>query len=441
MNFRIRNKIFYLTALTILLQACSSSEDTSGPDQSTEQTTPSVEAVEARFGSLPLEERLSGIVTAANQVDIYPQITAPVEEVLVENGDKVEKGDLLLRLRSREYEDRLKAAQANLRINQARAKQAKASMDELSSQLNRQQKLAKEGLISELELEQIRSQYTSAEANYELALAQIEQAEATVSEQREALSQTEIRSPITGTVGQRTAEAGMQATTSVKLFTVGNLDDSRITINLTEKMMNYIEVGQSVRIYSENFPDTVITDEVDRISPFLESGSFSTTAEIDVPNDGRLLLPGMFVTVDVLYGESEQATLIPLSAIYKHPRTGETGVYLAPNFGLETEPVEQVNAENPPPLSSPTEVNFVSINVVAKGREAAGVTGIRSGQWVITVGQNLLVGNEQGQARIRAIAWNRILSLQRLQPDDLLREVMDDNLTRASGDSTVNQSL
>ncbi len=441
MILKIRNKLFYLAVFIILLQACGSGENANGPDENSEIIIPSVEAVEARFGSLPLEERLSGIVTAANQVEIYPQIAAPVEEILVRNGEKVEKGELLLRLRSREFEDRLKAAQANLRINQARAKQAKASMDELRSQLNRQQKLAEQGLISELELEQIRSQYTSAEANYELAQAQIEQAEATVSEQREALSQTEIRAPINGTVGQRNAEVGMQVTSSSKLFMIGNLDDSKITINLTEKMMNYIEVGQTVRIYSENFPDTVITDEIDRISPFLESGSFSTTAEIDVPNDGRMLLPGMFVTVDVLYGESEQATLIPLSAIYKHPRTGETGVYLAPNFGLETDPVEQVNAENPPPLSSPTEVNFVSIDVVAKGREAAGVTGIRSGQWVITVGQNLLVGNEQGQARIRAIAWSRILNLQRLQPDDLLKEIMDDDLISSTGDTTVNKSL
>lgn len=435
---QIQFKILSGTLLFLLLLGCSDSEN-NGNNNSTE-VLPSVEVVEARFGSLPLEERLSGVVTAGNQVEIFPQISAPIEEVYVENGERVEKGDLLVRLRSREFEDRLRQAQANLRINRARAKQAKAALDQLSAQLERQQELADRDLISDLEIEQIRSQFESAEANYELAQAQIDQAESTVSEQREALSETEIRAPIDGTVGQRNVEVGMQANTGNRLFTIGNLENSKITINLTEKMLNYIEPGQTVRIYSENFPDTVITSQVDRISPFLEAGSFSTVAEIEVKNDDRLLLPGMFVTVDVLYGESEQATIVPLSAIYRHPRTGVTGVYVAKDFGVEMEPVEQVDAKNPPPLSEPTEVDFVPITVVAKGREAAGITGVQNGQWVITVGQNLMVGSE-GKAKIRATAWDRILTMQRMRPDDLLREVMDGDLISSRDDTTLNQSL
>lgn len=435
---QIQFKILSGTLLSLLLLGCSDPENNN--NRSSPEVLPAVEVVEARFGSLPLEERLSGVVTAGNQVEIYPQISAPIEEVYVENGERVEEGDLLVRLRSREFEDRLRQAQANLRINNARAKQAKAALDQLTAQLERQQELADRDLISDLEIEQIRSQYESAEANYELAQAQIDQAESTVSEQREALSETEIRAPINGTVGQRNVEVGMQANTGNRLFMIGNLENSKITINLTEKMLNYVEPGQSVRIYSENFPDTVITSQVDRISPFLEAGSFSTVAEIEVENDDRLLLPGMFVTVDVLYGESDQATVVPLSAIYRHPRTGVTGIYVAKNFGVEMEPVEQVDAKNPPPLSEPTEVDFVPVTVVAKGREAAGITGVQNGQWVVTVGQNLMVGSE-GKAKIRATAWDRILAMQKMRPDDLLQEVMDGNLISLRDDSTFNQSL
>ena len=435
---QLQFKILSGTILLLLLLGCGESENSNNKNSS--EVFPAVEVVEAQFGSLPLEERLSGVVTAGNQVEIFPQISAPIEDVYIENGERVEKGDLLVRLRSREFEDRLRQAQANLRINEARAKQAKAALDQLNAQLKRQQELADRDLISDLEMEQIRSQYESAEANYELALAQIDQAESTVSEQREALSETEIRAPINGTVGQRNVEIGMQANTGNRLFTIGNLENSRITINLTEKMLNYIEPGQTVRIYSENFPDTVITSQVDRISPFLEAGSFSTVAEIEVENDDRLLLPGMFVTVDVLYGESEQATIIPLSAIYRHPRTGVTGSYIVKDFGTEMEPVVQVDASDPPPLSEPKEVKFVPVTVVAKGREAAGVTGVKNGQWVVTVGQNLMVGSE-GKAKIRATAWERILTMQRLRPEDLLREVMDGDLISSRDDSTLNQSL
>lgn len=58
---------------------------------------PSVEAVQAQFGSLPLEESLSGVVRAQKQVDIYPRISAPVEEVYKQDGEEVEQGEPLVR--------------------------------------------------------------------------------------------------------------------------------------------------------------------------------------------------------------------------------------------------------------------------------------------------------------------------------------------------------
>ena len=70
-----------------------------------------------------------------------------------------------------------------------------------------------------------------------------------------------------------------------------------------------------------------IDARISRISPFLSPGAFSGEVEIDVPNDGRLV-PGMFVTVDVHYGESGTVTLVPSSALYEHPGTGESGVYI-----------------------------------------------------------------------------------------------------------------
>ncbi len=386
---------------------------------------PSVEAVQAQFGSLPLEERLSGIVRAKNQVDIYPRITAPVEEVYVQNGDQVERGDPLVRLRDNEYRERLRQAEANLRINKAQERQARASLNEVESQMRRQVILSERNLSSEIEMERIEAELESAEANLELALAQVEQAESSVDEQKDALEQAMIRAPISGTVGRRNVEPGMQVNTNSQLFTIGNLNDSKVIVNLTERMLSYIAIGQSVDIYSDLMGDVKLEGEVSRISPFLGAGNFSTEAEIDIENTRDILMPGMFVTVDIFYGESEQATIIPLSAVYRHPRTGETGVYVAPGFGAEVEPSEQIDSSNPPPLSDATAVKFVSINVIAKGRESVGVSGISSGDWVVTVGQNLLVGGD-GAAKIRAVSWNRIVNMQNMRPQDLLRSIMEE---------------
>lgn len=423
----------------LLVSACGESEPEAGNRGG--GVIPAVEAVQAQFGGLPLEERLNGIVRASNQVDIYPRIAAPIEEIFVQNGDQVREGDPLLRLRDLEYRERLRQAEASLRISEAQRRQAEAALGEVRSELRRARVLAERELSSELEMERLEARLESASASLELAEAQVEQARSTVAEQNEALSQTIIRSPVNGTVGQRSAEVGMQVNSNTHLFTVGDLRQSRITVNLTERMLGYIRAGQTARIFSENIPDTVLVSEISRISPFLGAGNFSTEAEVDIENQDGLLLPGMFVTVDILYGESEQTTVIPLSAIFRNPQTGITGVYRASSFGLEASLLRELDeGEVIRELSNPTEIEFVPVEVVARGRDAAGVTGIRSGDWVVTVGHNLLVRDNSETARVRPASWQNIMELQRLRPQDLLREIMNDNsvANQFRGDTLVN---
>src|SRR5690625_6299261 len=73
----------------------------------------------------------------------------------------------------------------------------------------------------------------------------------------------------------------MMVNTNTRLFTIGDLTRSKVTINLTERMLSYITTGQTVEITSENLPDTVLTAQITRISPFLGQGNFSTEAEIE----------------------------------------------------------------------------------------------------------------------------------------------------------------
>ena len=426
-----RSFLTSLIFITVLfLNSCGGSEE-QAPEEAA--IIPAVEAVEARFGRLPLEERLSGIVRSQNQVDVVSRITALTDQVLVQDGAQVERGDLLVKLADREYREQLRQAEANLRIANARLRQARVLLDEEVRASTRQKQLFEKDLISDLELEQAEAALASAEAGYDLAEAQVEQAEATVEERKESLAQTEIRSPVRGTVGNRRVEPGMQVSPGMSLFTVGDLNDATVTVNLTEKMLGYITVGQTVRVVSDAMEDSFLEGTVSRISPFLGVGNFSTEAEIDLANTSGVLIPGMFVTVDILYGESEQATIIPLSAIYRHPRTGITGVYVSSTFGTETPLPIQTDSDAPGPLSMPTDVEFRAVEVVAKGRESAGVTGIQSGEWVVTVGQNLLIGGE-GRARIRPLTWERMMSLQRLQPSDLLKNVME---SRTSPDNSL----
>jgi hypothetical protein len=130
----------------------------------------------------------------------------------------------------------------------------------------------------------------------------------------------------------------------------------------------------------------------------------------------------MFVTVDVLYGESEVGALVPNNAIYTDAREGREGVWLA---GVDEANAPREPGSGPAPRgeldpSGPVTVEFVPIDVVARGRLATAVNGIEAGQWVVTVGHELLSRNETGKAVIQPTPWEHIMRLQQMQTRDLL---------------------
>ena len=318
--------MFVITSGFFLVQCADKSGQ--GNNVRSNQLIPAVEAVEARFGALPLTERLSGRVKARNQVEIYPEVNTSISAVYVENGDYVKRGQPLVQLRDTEFRERLKQARASYLIAEAQLKQTEAQLLEIEAELQRVRSLADQGLASQAELERAQTEALSAEADVALAKARVTQAQATVDERQELLSQTTIRAPIDGSVGNRKAEVGMQVSGNTRLFVLGQMDHVRVEIILMDHMLNNIKEGQRTEIDPGGTFSDIVTAPIFRISPFLHPITHSTVAEIDLPNPDRKLIPGMFVTVDVFYGESEQATLVPLSALYDNPTSGETGAYI-----------------------------------------------------------------------------------------------------------------
>src|SRR5690625_50465 len=128
-----------------------------------------------------------------------------------------------------------------------------------------------------------------------------------------------------------------------------------------------------------------------------------------------------------------------LSAIYTKPQSGEVGIYVATSVGMEPEILQDLDGEeNSSNLSNPTDVEFLPIQIIARGRDAAGVTGIRTGDWVVTVGQNLIDRDDSEVARVRPVTWDSIVQMQQLQPQDLLREIMDYNVSGQPGSAAYN---
>ena len=239
-------------------------------------------------------------------------------------------------------------------------------------------------------------------------------------EEEENLSRTIVRAPFAGSVGSRDVEPGMLAGPSTSLLTLGQLDSVRVQIILTDRMLADIAEGQRTEILMAGGP---LSAPLSRISPFLNPVSHSTEAEIDLANPDHRLKSGMFVAVDIFYGESEEATLVPLSAVYEHPTLGVTGVYVATGE-VPAAPSEEMQGADSGYLSGPVPFRFVPIELLAEGRMEAAVRPVESGAWVVSLGQNLL-GGKDSQARVRPVSWQRVERLQGLQREDLMRELSE----------------
>jgi RND family efflux transporter MFP subunit len=412
---------------------CSGNAD-GGAERSRNKLVPAVEATQARYGSLPLTQRLSGLVKARNQVELYPEISAVVAQVYVQNGDLVESGEPLLRLQDTRFQEQLKQAEASYQIALAQAKQAEAELIQMQARLKRNIDLSEKDLISADEFEDVQTRAIAAEANADLANARVEQAQAAIDERREQLSRTVIMAPVDGTIGNRNAEIGMLVTPNTRLFTLGQLDSVRVEVVLTDVQLSYIEQDQPTEIFSKSLQFGSVTGSVSRISPFLHPVTHSTIAEIDLANPDGALRPGMFVAVDIHYGESEQATLVPLSALWENLSTSRVGVYVSRDREIG-ESATILKSQQGGGLTNPVSFEFIPVEVLASGRMSAGISGIEQGSWVVTIGHELM-GADSGLARVRPIRWERVEELQQLQREDLLEEIMQ-RQQGGSADSTV----
>ncbi len=412
-----------LTFLMGTLAACGGAPDS--PKASRGGRAPAaVEVAEVKYGSFPLEERLSGTVRARNQTEIYAEVAGTIERVFVDDGARVKAGDPLVRLRARDSEERVRQAESGLEVARARVRRAEANLFEVKANLERVEAIVQHGLGPKAQLDTARAAAISAEADLHLMQAQLEQASSVLGERRVELSDSIINAPIDGIVGRRNAEVGQQAGTGAPLFTIGDANDMHVELVLTQQMLGYIDVGTSVEIHSDTAPGRAIPSEITRISPFLHPVTHTTRAEIHVDSHDGLLRPGMFVTVDVLYGESEEAPLLPNSAVYRHPQKGGEGVFIAYiEEAFDNPELASDSPLGPPPfkaLPAPVTARFMPIEVVARGRQSSAVRGVQPGEWVVTLGHHLLASSDEQKVMVHPTPWAHILDLQALDNRDLL---------------------
>ncbi|MFQ5738592.1 MAG: efflux RND transporter periplasmic adaptor subunit [Acidobacteriota bacterium] len=271
----------------------------------------------------PLE--VLGELKAQASVEVMSRISGRLERVLVDRGDAVNRGQLVAVVEDSDLRQQIRRSDAAIAVARAGQKREQATVENLKIQLRRFRSLHEEDLISVQDLQDLESRVRVAESQLELATAQVEQAEAALKELKIEREQTRIFSPLEGVVGTRYLEPGALVSPSVAIVSVLNLNRVKTIMPVPERTLGAVRVGLPAQITVDAYPDKSYHGVVTRISPFLDPETRSAEAEIEIPNPGRLLKPGMFARVRINVNFSHQALAIPRAGLLI--RGEEQGVF------------------------------------------------------------------------------------------------------------------
>ncbi len=230
------------------------------------------EAVEAR--DLVASVTASGQIQPRTKVDVSADVTGKIVRLSVKEGDMVKKGQFLLQIDPEQPTAALQRAEAALASARAQSAQAKANLIQAQRNYERSQQIKQQSpnLVSDEQLEQLKTQWEVNQALAEAATYSVEQAQASVRDARQALNRTTIIAPMSGKVTRLNVEEGETAIMgtlnkdAATLLTISDMSILETKVKVDETDVARISVGDSAVIQIDAFPDTTFVGRVFEIS-------------------------------------------------------------------------------------------------------------------------------------------------------------------------------
>ena len=252
-----------------------------------------VEVHELGLGSIEALLRSTANLEVESQAAVFAQTTGIVKQLLVEEGDRVERGALLLKIEDDQQRSRLRKAESQL--------------DKQRRENERYAKLFKNKLISEQE--------------YNESRYQLEQLQIAVDDARRDLAYTAVRAPIRGTISNRAINLGERVQAGAHLFDIVDFDTLVARIYIPEKELRQVAVGQQARVSAKTLGETSYAGRVERISPVVDPQNGTVKVTVAVGHHPGLR-PGMYTDVALVTRTEDGVLLLPKRAVvYDRDRT------------------------------------------------------------------------------------------------------------------------
>lgn len=312
-----------------------------------------------------------GFIEPQNGVMLSSAVSGLVSKILLQSGQKVNAGDVLVVLDSEKEK-------ADLRATNSRLQSATRQRDRL-------QKMASDKLTSQESLD-------AAQAEYRSLLAQIDSLQATI-------ERREIRAPFAGKTGIVQVQSGQYLQPGTSIVRIESTDAMRIRFIVGEKDYAKVEVGMTISVSVASYPGRVFDGVISAVEPAIDYQTGVVQIQANIPNNEDLLRAGMYADVEIHQAQLTQQLVLPQSAIAFN-LYGETVFVLTP---LESPPESKSDANQ----EAVYVANMRTVKVAQRrGNQALITSGVNAGDIVITSGQHKLSNG----AKVKIVADNTLTS-------------------------------
>jgi len=272
-----------------------------------------------------LEVRLeyTADISPNQTVNLFSRVDGYIARMYVDRGDRVKPNQLLVEIDHTDYVHAVNRAKANLAAAKAEVFRQEANIRNARLTLDRMQSLIKDQFVSQQDLDTAQVNYDVASAQIETYRAQVQQMEVALQQADTNLTYSYVRAPFAGYVAERNLDQGAYVTGSTAststmsrgILSIHDIEIVRIMLEVVEKDIPLVKIGQTAEVRAEAYPDRVFTGQVTRTVQALNKNTRTMTVEVDLPNKDHLLKGGMFARVALMVGIRPKAIQIPIDAV------------------------------------------------------------------------------------------------------------------------------
>ena len=279
--------LFLLLLMALVLSGCQSQQDQSEQSEDEEVATIPVEAEALERGSIAAFYSATGTLEADREARVVPRLAGQIVSIEVEEGDFVERGQVLARVDA----DRLRIEK----------QQADADLSRMRQDYERHQEMHARNLISTEVFERVKYDFEAQTARVELVELE--------------LSYSAITAPFSGVVSERMIKLGNQVNTAEPIFVITAMDPLQATLDVPERELARLANDQPVAVTMDALPNQTFAGFIQRISPVVDAGSGTFRVTVEVNDQTGRLRPGMFGRFQVIYDERDSVLLAPVAAV------------------------------------------------------------------------------------------------------------------------------